>query len=295
MNSNLIRHYVIILRSDRPASFQHLIFLVAFFSITMLSALPGFCGLYQQPGQSPTPTLLNTIVETPSDTFLLDFNKDLVDQILPFDSLYELALTHSPVLKFERANAEAEKANYNFSKIVLFKNVYPFINYSNGNQKLASSGTLVTDLAQVINGYRYGVNIQLPLDEVFGRRSRLRQAAATYRSVLAKREIEELNLKRDLIRVYQDMMTAQRILKVRYRDEQISSLAFQVAEVESKQGKIEPRELAQISTFYAQSKSATEYQSGEFLKHFYDLQALIGVPIQYLQPLPGQVKLPVKK
>ena len=237
----------------------------------------------QQPGVKAGLPAANTILETPSDTFLLDFDKDLVDQIMPFDSLYQLALKNSPVLKQEQANGEAAKANYNFSKIVFFKNVYPFINYSSGNQQLASSGTLVSDLAQVINGYRYGVNVQLPLDELIGRKSRLRQADATYRAVVAKREIEALNVKRELIRVYQDMLTAQRILKVRYRDEQASAMAYQVAEVELRQGKIEPREMAQISNFYAQAKSATEYQSGEFLKHFYDLQALIGVPMQYLQ------------
>ncbi|MBD2756223.1 TolC family protein [Spirosoma validum] len=239
-------------------------------------------GVLQSGAKASLPAT-NSIVETPSDTFLLDFNKDIVDQILPFDSLYQLAVKNSPVLKFERANGEAEKANYNFSKIVVLKNVYPFLNYSNGTQSLASNGTLVSDLSQIINGYRYGINVQIPFDELIGRKSKMRQAAATYRAVVARREIEELNLKREMIKVYQDMLTSQRILRVRYRDEQTSGMAFQVAEVELKQGKIEPRELAQISNFYAQAKSATEYQSGEFLKHFYDLQALIGVPIQYLQ------------
>lgn len=236
----------------------------------------------QQPAVKAGPAT-NTILEAPADTFLLDFNKDIVDQIMPFDSLYQMALKNSPVIKYERANGEAEKANYSLAKIVVLKNVYPFINYTNGSQGITSSGTLVSDLSQAVNGYRYGFNIQLPLDELIGRKSKMRQAAASYRSVLAKREIEELNLKRDLIRVYQDMLTAQRILKVRYRDEQTSFMAFQVAEVELKQGKIEPRELAQISNFYAQAKSATEYQVGELLKHFYDLQAVVGVPLQYLQ------------
>lgn len=240
-------------------------------------------GAFQQPAVKTSLSTPGTILETSADTFLLNFDKDLVDQIMPFDSLYQLALKNSPVLKVERANGEAEKANYNLSKIILFKNVYPFVNYSSGNQKLASSGTLISDLAQVINGYRYGVNVQIPLDELIGRKSKVRQAAATYRAVVAKREVEELNLKRELIRVYQDMLTAQRILKVRYKDEQTSAMALQVSEVELKQGKIEPRDLAQSSNFYAQAKSATEYQSGEFLKHFYDLQALVGVPMQYLQ------------
>lgn len=249
-------------------------------------------GILQQPGAKAGPAT-NTILETPADTFLLDFNKDIVDQIMPFDSLYQLALKNSPIIRFERANGEAERANYSLSKIVVFKNVYPFINYTNGSQGITSSGTLVSDLSQVINGYRYGFNVQLPLDELIGRKSKMRQASATYRAVLAKREIEELNLKRDLIRVYQDMLTAQRILKVRYRDEQTASMAFQVAEVELKQGKIEPRELAQISNFYAQAKSATEYQFGELTKHFYDLQAVVGVPLQYLHiPLRDATPVP---
>lgn len=255
--------------------------------LLMLLSVPG-CGnlvygeMLQQPAAKAGPAT-NTILEAPADTFLLDFNKDIVDQIMPFDSLYQLALKNSPVIKYERANGEVERANYNLSKIVVLKNVYPFVNYTNGTQGITSSGSLTSDLSQVVNGYRYGFNIQLPLDELIGRKSKMRQAAASYRSVLAKREVEELNLKRDLIRVYQDMLTAQRILKVRYRDEQTSSMAFQVAEVELKQGKIEPRELAQISNFYAQAKSATEYQAGELMKHFYDLQALVGVPLQYLQ------------
>ena len=239
--------------------------------------------LDQQPAAKTSLPAANTILETPADTFLLDFNRDIVDQILPFDSLYQLALKNSPTIKYERANGESEKAAYNLSKIVVLKNVYPFVNYTNGIQGIASSGSLVTDLSQSINGYRYGFNVQLPLDELIGRKSKMRQTAASYRAVLARREVEELNLKRDLIRVYQDMLTAQRILKVRYRDEQTSAMAFQVSEVELKQGKIEPRDLAQASNFYAQAQSATEYQSGELIKHFYDLQALVGVPLQYLK------------
>lgn len=268
---------------------QRVRFSIPTFSIALLfvalliKSQQGISQPLQQSGVKAGLPATTTILETPADTFLLDFDKDIVDQIMPFDSLYQLALKNSPVLKLERANGEAEKANYSLSKIVLFKNVYPFINYANGNQSLASTGMLVSDLSQIINGYRYGVNVQIPLDELIGRKNKMRQAAAMYRAVVAKREVEELNLKRELIKVYQDMLTAQRILKVRYRDEQTSGMAFQVAEVELKQGKIEPRELAQISNFYAQAKSATEYQSGEFLKHFYDLQTLIGVPIQYLQ------------
>ncbi len=242
----------------------------------------GTCATLQRSVPSPALSSIDTGVQAFPDTFFLDFDLDLVDQILPVEALYELALVNSPTLKVGQANVEAGQASYKLSKTVIFNNVTPFVNYSNGNQRLGTSGPAGPDFASAINGYRYGINVRIPIDELVGRRYRKRFEAATYQSIVAMREVEQLNLKRELIQVYQDLRTSQRILKLRFRDEQSSAMVFQVAEVEYKQGQLEPREFAQISTSYTQTKSTTEFQTGEFLKHFYDLQALVGVPIENL-------------
>ena len=242
----------------------------------------GTCATLQRSIPSPAFSVLDSGVQAVPDTFLLNFDVDLVDQILPIEALYKLALLNSPILKVAQANVEAGQASYKLSKTVIFNNVSPFVNYSNGNQRLGTSGSAGPDFASAINGYRYGISVRIPLDELLGRRNHKRFADANYRSVVARREVEELNLKRELIQVYQDLRTSQRILKLRFRDEQSSAMVFQVAEVEYRQGQIEPREFAQISASYTQTKSVTEIQTGEFLKNFYDLQALVGVPIEDL-------------
>ncbi|WP_229311781.1 TolC family protein [Larkinella rosea] len=239
---------------------------------------------YGQKAPVSKPVSTSQAMALPDDKTGLDVSQDLSGQLLPFDDIYDLAVAHSPLIKLENETAVSLEAAYRVSKLQVLQNANGFVNYSMGNQAIFSSNTYTSDLlGQIANGYRAGVNVNLSLFDVFGRRQQLRLNRANYQAAIHKKESVAMELKRDLITVYQDMLTAQRVLMVRIQDEQSALTAFRVAEAEMQQGKIEPRALSSANNSYAQVKSITESAKGELMKNIYYLEAMVGVPLQRLK------------
>ncbi len=222
------------------------------------------------------------VTDTGPDTVLFNIDKSLAEQLLPFDSLYQIAVRHSPAVHFEDAMIEGKAASLQVTKVLILQGLSPFFTYSAGNQAFVNTGSVSSDFLQLANGRRMGINIQIPVSEVVGRRYRIQQMKAELRAASARRDISKLELKRDLNRSYQAMLTAHRLLAIRIRDAQIAMVAFRVAEVEMQQGKITPASLATSSNVYAISQHNVEKERGDLLSAMYDMVALIGVDLNRL-------------
>ncbi|KAA9357761.1 TolC family protein [Larkinella humicola] len=251
--------------------------------------LPFLC-LFIHPllfGQTTVPTTqtpAGQAVSAPNDTLYLDITQDLSTQLLPFEEIYKLALARSPLIRLENESIITQNADYKLSKIQILESATGFTNYSFGNQAILSNTSFGADaLGQIANGYRTGVGLQISLYDLFGRGHKIRQARANYQSAVIKKEIAELQLKKDLVTIYQDLMTSQRVLKIRIQDEQAAFAVYRIAEADSQQGRIDPKSMATASNGYAQTKSIAEQARGEFLKNVFYLEATVGVPIQQLK------------
>jgi outer membrane protein TolC len=221
-------------------------------------------------------------VTSQSDTALLDVSKSLAEQMLPFDRIYQLALEHSPAVRFEDAMVDGKVANLQVTKVLILQGVSPFFTYASGNQAYLNTGSVSSDFIQLANGHRYGVNIQLALSEVVGRRHRLSQMRSELKAANARRDLIRVELQRDLNRSYQATMTAHRLLGIRIRDAQTALIAFRIAEVEMQQGKITSVAFASVSNVLAIAQSNVEKERGDFLTYLYDMVALTGVPLASL-------------
>ena len=221
------------------------------------------------------------------DTLYLDINQDIAVQLLPFDELLKVAVAHSPFIKYQNEVSNSLNSAYQVSKVQILQNVAGFVNYSNGNQSIISSGTTTITgrdaLGQIANGYRVGVDVRLPLYELFGRKHQVRQAYSNYRASVIQKETIELQLKQGLIGVYQDMITTQQLLKVRLIDEQASLTALRVGEVEIQKGRLTADAMAIVTSRYVQAKTSSEQTKGDFLKNVHYFEALVGMPIQRLK------------
>ena len=217
-----------------------------------------------------------------SDTAYFNLNKDLTEQLVPFDEIYQAALRFSPALQVQNSVANSRLENYRYSKVTALDNIYPYVNYAQGNQTLIATGTNPTDGLQLSNGTRWGVNVQVPLSSIFGRRNLIQQAKADYQVAQAHKAEIALSLKRELIAIYQNLIVAQRNMNSRLRDEQVALTAYRVVEIEAQQGKADPSQFATISSAYTLTKTYAERARGDFMINFYDLEALVGVPIQAL-------------
>ena len=228
--------------------------------------------------QNPVPK----IEASTSDTAYFDLARDLTEQLVPFEEIYQAALRYSPFLQVQNAVANSRLENFRYSKVIALDNIYPFVNYSQGNQTLIATGTNPSDGLQLSNGTRWGFNVQLPLSSIFGRRNLVQQAKADYQAAQAQKAVIALTLKRELIVIYQNLLVSQRNMQSRLRDEQVALTAYRVTEVELQQGKADPTQLASNSSAYTLAKTYAERARGDFMINFYDLEALVGVPLQSL-------------
>ncbi|NEU70454.1 TolC family protein [Spirosoma agri] len=221
-----------------------------------------------------------------NDTVYLDIDQDIAVQLLPFDELVKIAVTNSPLIKYQNEIANSLNSSYQGTKAQILQNVGGSASYSAGNQSIVSSGALITSrdpIGQIANGYRVGVDMRVSLYDLFGRKHQIRQAYSNYRAAVIQKETVEQQLKRELIVLYQDMITSQQILKLRLVDEQASLAAYRIAEVETQKGKITADLLASATSRYIETKTITEQVKGEFLKNVHIFETLMGAPIQRLK------------
>lgn len=221
------------------------------------------------------------------DTLYLDIDQDIAVQLIPFEEVMKVAVLHSPVIKYQNEITNSLNSAYAISKVQILQNVSGFANYSGGNQTLlATSPTIPTgreSIGQLANGYRVGVDLRISLFDLFGRKHLVRQAHSNYQASVVQKETIVLQLKRELITIYQDMITAQQVLKLRLIDEQASLAAYRIAEVELQKGRISADVLANATNRYVETKTTSEQVKGDFLKNVHYFETMVGVPIQRLK------------
>lgn len=270
------------IRIDRLSRFIQLCALV------LVLLIAGYTASYSQNGATPSQATTKPIASPadglPIDSMTFDFNRDIAQQLVSFDEMYKLALAYSPSVKFEGAVSNAQLAALQLSKLQVLQNVTGYYNYSSGNQAILSTGTNVSDqLGQISNGYRAGVNVAISIHDLFGRPQQIKLARANYESTKERRRTAEIQLKRDLFNLYQDLILSQRILQIRLRDDQASLAAYQIGLVELQKGKITPETHAFNSNRYAETRSTVEQAKTQFIKTIYALELFVGVPINQLK------------
>src|ERR1700744_4250483 len=122
---------------------------------------------------------------------LLDEQKELQSQIIPLDSILELAEKNSPSVKFQKDLIESTQSQLEVTKRLWTNNIVGFVNYSAGNQSIVSADNQSPGTQSAYNittGLRMGVQINLPLNELVGRKSRLKIYRADLSSAINKKD-----------------------------------------------------------------------------------------------------------
>jgi len=234
-----------------------------------------------------------------NDTLFLDPNQDIAVQLMPFEDMVKIATAYSPSLRFQDETAKSLDEARSITRSQILQNINGFANYSTGNQALNITNSLTgtttpggpaspnappdTRNNQLLNGYRVGVDLRVSLFDVFGRKHLIRQADANHKAALIQKDIIALQLRQQLIVIYQDMITSQQILKARLLDEQATLAALRISESEIQKGKITVRELANVTTAYVQARAVVEESKGNFLRNVHLFESLMGVSIQQLK------------
>ena len=214
----------------------------------------------------------------PVDTILFDFDKDLSQQMQPLDSVLKYAILYSPSLKFEDAAIEKAMYNLKYTRYLWMNGITGFYNYSFGNQTNLNS---VDNNSAILNnslglGYRYGVNVVIPLTEFFGRPNRMKQLKSEHEMAIQKREERLIELEQRVIVAYFNLLNAQKQMNIRVQDTESAKLTVEIAMVEMKRGKIHPSELSRLKNIHALAESNLEMSRRDFMIYYYQLESLVG-------------------
>lgn len=223
--------------------------------------------------------------ELPVDTIYFDLSLNISDQMISLDSLLEVAINNSPTTTYENASVERSVQTYKAQRFVFLEGFSGFYNITQGDQlnvvqSIAGSPILSNAFGV---GTRYGVNLVLPISEVFTRPNRNKMLKAEIKMARSRKDEIIIELKRKIIADYFNMVAAQRTLNIRIQDFESARLSSEIASVEMKRGKITPQELARIKNQQAIIEANLELSKKEFMIAYYQLEVLVGVRLHNLK------------
>ncbi len=228
-------------------------------------------------GQSTdsTQTLDTLLID---DIFSLNLVEDIQSQLLPLDTLIDIAYSNSPTLRFHDAEVGAAKANLKLARRFWHPNLFGFASTSNGTQNvlLSTVGTNANSSSNA-SGYSYGVTVVLPLSSFTHTPVKIEMMRQELKKFHAKVDEAKLALKKEIIAEYFNLITSQRVLKIYSEDVQMSTLALNVAEIQFNNGNMTPQQFSQIKNFQTMARSKYEVQFQAFATSYFQFEAMVGV------------------
>ena len=219
------------------------------------------------------------------DSVQLDESKDLQAQLIPLDSIIDIALKNSPAVKFQQDLVDAGKYQVRFIQEIWTNDIAPFFNYTASNQNLISAdsqspGGLST--SNLTNGYRAGVQITVPLYEFIGRKARVNLYKSQYQSAVDKKDQVKQEMTQVLIQQYYSLIFYRNEVSIRSEAKQSTINQYQAAEQEFKDGIINITELSRLKTIEVNARADYEEAKRQFATLYFQFQNMIGVPIQQI-------------
>ena len=215
----------------------------------------------------------------------LDLNKDLKDQLLPVDSLIDLAIANNPGIKMQDALVQSGEQQIKFSSKEWLHDIVFNFNDNYGNSTLfynTNQTPVETQSKNLTSGYRVGININIPLYEVFGRNNRV----GVYRAELHAKEEKvkdlELELARRVIYEYNYVLASHRVMQISSNANEAAALHLQMADREFKEGTIPVADFSRITEFATKAQIDFEISKREFFSWYQQLEKLIGVRLDTL-------------
>ncbi len=212
----------------------------------------------------------------------ISFDDDLVSRLLPLDSLISIAMENSPTLDYYDAAISKAGFQVDFIKRMWHNNVYGFFNYSTGDQRILTAGSnMPGDIttSNIATGYRAGIQVNIPLYEFTGRKSRIRLHEEEKNAAIHKKEELKLELRMYIIAEYYKLLGYYEVVKVRSEGFEAMRTYHLAAEQEFRDGIIALGELSQIKNSLSQAEVYFQDAKYLFMGTLHAFAALIGVPV----------------
>lgn len=202
--------------------------------------------------------------------------------------LIESAIKFSPQIKRTSAAVEVANANLKINKNAIYSGISALSSYNFGTNYSAvnnPTGTIpgANSFTTSQTGfYNIGVGVQLPLISVLNRKHLIKSGQAQVNSAIADQESINLEIKLEVIRQFQALKLAKKILLLNSNSLQSAQSNYVIAEKQFAQNQNGIDQFSSISEAYNRSKIEYETSLNTFQTTFMQLEAFVGVNLSTL-------------
>lgn len=213
-----------------------------------------------------------------ADIFSLDITNDIQPQLIPLDSIIELAYYTSPTLKFHGAEVDVAEQGVILAKRSWHNVLSGFFTTSVGNQNvLLTSISNNNQSYSTVNGYSTGISVSVPLAVFTNTPVRVKQMRADLAKYEYRMDEARMILRRQIIKEYFELITAQRIMRIVEEEVQSTTMTVTIAEFEFQNGKIGSSEFSRLKNMQTIARTNYELRFKEFATTYFQFEAIVGV------------------
>lgn len=224
-----------------------------------------------------------------------DFNPlsdDISDKLPSLQVLIDSAVTNNPLVKFRDQQIIVNESKLKSKKVEWTRNLGIQGNIGYGN--LYNSSTNTTDgidplpfaTNRVETQYIGSVYINFPLYTAVDRKNQIKMARTEIDQANSMAEQQRLETRMLVIRQYNDLILAQRMMRIRARYMETARINMQMVEKEFSNGVIPVTELTRITEIATRAEADYESALTDFLTAYLVLEEIIGMRFNLTNTIP---------
>ncbi len=221
-------------------------------------------------------------IQEEDEQLIYDLNKSIQDQIPPLDILFLTATKNHPSVNYNAELAKAFERKVRIEKKTWTSHLNGFFNYGYGNQALIATGTVESDFVNIANGYRTGVNVNIPLYEFTTRKDRIKWLKQEYEAQLYKTDELALEVHNKVVEHYHDLILSQKVMNLRFDMAEKARQSMTISEREFRVGNMDITNYTRIVEIFTINKTQFEVAKKEFLVALDKLELLVGQPLHMI-------------
>lgn len=201
-------------------------------------------------------------------------------KLLPL--LIDSAIRHNPEVKRVDNSVGLAEENLKMSKNNIYNALSLFSSYHYGTTGNLTSGQVSTITLTQSSYYTMGVGIQLPLTHLISRKSLIRSGEYQVKMAQSEKEGAAEYIKQEVIRVYQELKLAHKLVSVSSEGKQSAAINYKMAEKQFLQGDINVAELSRVQDISNKSNIEFETHVNRFQTAWLQLEIFTGVNLSNL-------------
>lgn len=228
------------------------------------------------------------ITKTPTFDPLVD---NILDKLPSLQILIDSAVKHAPQVRISDAEISIMKYNLKDAKIgwsrnlgimgeLLAGNLYQF---STNQTSGTTPNEFISDRYEY--NYNFGIFVRMPLSDILGQRNQVNIAKRELEKNLLLKEEKAMDIRKEVIMVYQDLLMRQELLKIKNESQLTTRLQVQMAEIEFKNGTIKIAELARLVEFNATNIYDYKQETFLFYRQYLILEELVGMKFNLISEI----------